>query len=113
MEIQHGTSQQNGEGASNAGKLFQPLAPKQFIDIIEHMNDGVVVLDKNWYYIYVNQKAARMLQRQNPSDLIGKHIWTEYPEGGGNRLSARPQRGRYSHFCADLCSRGCIGRDHQ
>ena len=59
------------------------LAPKQFIEIIEHMNDGLVVLDKDWHYIYVNQKAAIMLQRQKPSDLIGKHIWTEFPEGIG------------------------------
>lgn len=64
-------------------KLVPPLAPQQFVDIIEHINDGLVVLDKDWHYVYVNQKAAVMLQRERPSDLIGKHIWTEYPEGVG------------------------------
>lgn len=65
------------------GKPVRPLAPKQFIDIIEHINDGLVVLDKDWHYVYVNQKAAVMLQREKPGDLIGKHIWTEYPDGVG------------------------------
>lgn len=64
-------------------KHIRPLAPQQFVDIIEHISDGLVVLDKDWHYIYVNQKAAIMLQRHKPTDLIGKHIWTEYPEGVG------------------------------
>lgn len=64
-------------------KRVRPLAPKQFVEIIEYMNDGVVVLDQDWHYVYVNQKAAGMLQRKKPADLIGKHIWTEFPEGVG------------------------------
>jgi PAS domain S-box-containing protein len=67
----------------NRTDRVRPLAPKEFVSVIEHMNDGVVVLDKEWRYVYVNQKAAVLLQRQKPSDLIGKHIWTEYPEGVG------------------------------
>jgi PAS domain S-box-containing protein len=69
-------------------KRVRPLAPKQFVEIIEYMNDGVVVLDEDWHYVYVNQKAAAMLQRQKPSDLIGKHIWTEFPEGVGQPFHA-------------------------
>jgi PAS domain S-box-containing protein len=64
-------------------KRVRSLAPKQFIEIMEHMNDGLVVLDKDWHYVYVNQKAAVILQREKPSDLVGKHIWTEFPEGIG------------------------------
>jgi PAS domain S-box-containing protein len=59
---------------------------------MEHVNDGLVVLDKNWHYVYVNQKAAQMLQRQTPSDLIGKHIWTEFPEGVGQPFQAAYER---------------------
>jgi PAS domain S-box-containing protein len=64
-------------------KRVRSLAPQQFVDIMDHINDGLVVLDKDWHYVYLNQKAAALLQRQSPSDLIGKHIWTEYPEGTG------------------------------
>jgi PAS domain S-box-containing protein len=81
---------QNGS-TSNEGTLIpahfhrskpaRPLEPRELVHVIEHLNDGVVVLDKDWHYVYVNQKAAEMLQRKSPSDLIGKHIWTEYPEG--------------------------------
>jgi len=51
--------------------------------MIERVNDGFVALDSNWCYTYVNERAARMLQRENAEELIGKHIWTEYPEGVG------------------------------
>ena len=64
-------------------KRVRPLQPRQLFAVIEHINDGLVVLDKDWYYVFVNEKAAKMLQRNTPSDLIGKHIWTEYPEGVG------------------------------
>jgi PAS domain S-box-containing protein len=95
MKAQPNMKKQNNGGKSNSKKhsvreskptqvkRVRSLAPKQFVDIIEHISDGLVVLDKDWHYIYLNQKAAAMLQRQNPADLIGKHIWTEYPEGVG------------------------------
>jgi PAS domain S-box-containing protein len=95
MKAQHKTSQRINGGKSKSSKVkvhqskanrdkhVRPLAPAQFVDIIEHINDGLVVLDKDWYYVYANQRAAVMLKRQKPSDLIGKHIWTEYPEGVG------------------------------
>jgi PAS domain-containing protein len=47
-------------------KRIRPLAPKQFIDIIEHMKDGLVVLDKDWHYVYVNQKAANAPAQRPP-----------------------------------------------
>jgi PAS domain S-box-containing protein len=95
MKAQRKTSQRDNGGKSKSSKRsmreskssrekhIRPLAPRQFVDIVEHINDGLVVLDKDWHYVYVNQKAAVMLQRPKPSDLIGKHIWTEYPEGVG------------------------------
>jgi PAS domain S-box-containing protein len=51
--------------------------------ILERISDAVVALDADWNYVYVNQKAAELLGRSKPEDLIGRHIWTEYPEGIG------------------------------
>lgn len=51
--------------------------------VFERITDGVVALDKDWHYTYVNRRAALMLNRDKPEDLLGKHIWTEYPEGIG------------------------------
>ena len=54
-------------------------------DTLESMTDGFVSLDKNWHYTYVNRRAAEMFGR-TPEELIGKHIWTEFPEGIGQRF---------------------------
>ncbi len=52
------------------------------IDILENMNDAFVSLDRNWCYTYMNAKAGRIFGR-DPKEMIGKHIWTEFPEGVG------------------------------
>jgi PAS domain S-box-containing protein len=56
---------------------MQPLA-----NILDRVSDAFVALDKNWCYTYVNQQAASLFGRR-PEDLIGQHIWTEFPEGRG------------------------------
>jgi PAS domain S-box-containing protein len=50
--------------------------------VFERVSDAFVALDKDWRYTYVNAKAGEMFGRR-PEDLIGKHIWTEFPEGVG------------------------------
>ncbi|NRD22648.1 PAS domain S-box protein [Winogradskyella litoriviva] len=58
---------------------------KIFFDIestLNNISDGFISLDSNWYYTYINKKAADLLGR-TPESLIGKHIWTEFPEGIG------------------------------
>lgn len=51
-----------------------------FSNILERLSDGFVALDKNWNYVYVNRRAGEMFGRDH-KELIGKHIWTEFPEG--------------------------------
>ena len=51
-------------------------------NIVDRVTDGFVALDTNWRYTYVNRQAAFLFGRQ-PEDLIGKHIWTEFPDGIG------------------------------
>ncbi len=50
--------------------------------IVEAITDACFFLDRDWRYTYVNRKAGEIFGRQ-PQDLIGKHIWTEFPEGIG------------------------------
>jgi PAS domain S-box-containing protein len=64
---------------------------KWFTNILENMQDAFVALDRNWRYTYVNRKAAQMLNR-DPGALIGKHIWTEFPEGVGQRFHRAYER---------------------
>jgi PAS domain S-box-containing protein len=55
---------------------------REFETILERVTDSFVALDNDWRYTFVNQKAAQSFNRQ-PEDMIGKHIWTEFPEGIG------------------------------
>jgi PAS domain S-box-containing protein len=48
--------------------------------VIERVSDAFVALDNNWMYTYVNEKAGELLGRE-PKTLIGKNVWTEFPEG--------------------------------
>lgn len=50
--------------------------------VLERVSDAFVALDSDWRYTYVNEKAAQTFSR-SPEDLVGKHIWTEFPEGIG------------------------------
>lgn len=67
--------------ASEAARREAMKAYELLDKVFDRVNDGIVALDNNWCYTYVNARAARMLQREKPEDLIGKHIWTEYPQG--------------------------------
>jgi PAS domain S-box-containing protein len=61
------------------------------------MSDACVFLDRDFRYAYVNRKAGEIFRR-SPRSLVGKHIWTEFPEGVGQsfdlayQAAARTQR---------------------
>ena len=50
--------------------------------VLEATSDGFVALDGDWRYTYVNERAGEMFGR-TPASLLGKNIWTEFPEGVG------------------------------
>ncbi|MCX6287965.1 MAG: PAS domain S-box protein [Bacteroidetes bacterium] len=54
----------------------------KLINILETMTDAFVSLDTNWCYTYMNRRAGEIFGR-DPKTMIGKHIWTEFPEGVG------------------------------
>jgi len=59
--------------------------------VLEATSDAFVALDADWRYTYVNDHAARMVGRE-PASLIGKHIWTEFPEGVGQPFHREYER---------------------
>ncbi|OOG66070.1 bifunctional diguanylate cyclase/phosphodiesterase [Rhodanobacter sp. B04] len=48
--------------------------------IFDRITDAYVALDRDWRYTYLNAKACEFLGRP-AEELIGRHIWTEFPEG--------------------------------
>ncbi|MDD3721411.1 MAG: PAS domain S-box protein [Lutibacter sp.] len=59
-------------------------ATKAFLsNTLSSIKDGLVILDRESNYTYVNKKAADLLGK-NAKKLIGKHIWTGFPGKEGD-----------------------------
>src|ERR1044071_3819910 len=69
--------------------------------ILERVSDAFVALDKSWCYTYVNQHAAALFGRR-PEDLIGRHIWTEFPEGVGQPFHLAYERAMAEQVVLEL-----------
>lgn len=54
-------------------------AEKQLAEFYERVTDGFIAIDRNWCYTYVNRRAGELLGK-DPAYLIGKHVWTEFPQ---------------------------------
>lgn len=52
---------------------------KLLAEILERVADGFVALDREWNYTYVNAAAAEILGRP-ARELVGRHVWTVFPE---------------------------------
>jgi PAS domain S-box-containing protein len=57
-------------------------AERRVVHVLERVTDAFVALDTSWCYSYVSRKAAEFFGR-TPQQLLGRHIWTEFPEGVG------------------------------
>ncbi|SAK74257.1 response regulator receiver modulated diguanylate cyclase/phosphodiesterase [Caballeronia temeraria] len=47
--------------------------------LLDHITDGVMLLDRQWRFRNVNRTAARLFKRPS-AELIGREIWAEYPD---------------------------------
>lgn len=47
--------------------------------LLDHITDGVMLLDRQWKFRNVNRTAARLFKRPS-TELIGREIWAEYPD---------------------------------
>ncbi|MCJ7646937.1 PAS domain S-box protein [bacterium] len=54
------------------------ITAKEKEDILNSINDGFLVLDKNWIYTYFNKQGAKMVG-MSKKDLIGKCVWDIFP----------------------------------
>jgi PAS domain S-box-containing protein len=48
-------------------------------EILRSISDAFYSLDRNWQFTYVNDAAEKLLRRSR-SDLLGRNVWTEFPE---------------------------------
>jgi PAS domain S-box-containing protein len=60
-------------------------------NVLESTTDGLVVLDKQGRYTYVNEQAARIVA-STPADMIGKSQWEMFPEAANTRFGSEYRR---------------------
>ncbi len=48
-------------------------------NILENTTDGFYAVDQEWKFTYLNPEAERLLGRKR-ADLIGKELWSQFPE---------------------------------
>jgi PAS domain S-box-containing protein len=67
-------------------------AQEKITAILESITDGFTTVDHNWCFTYVNEEAARLLQK-NRQELIGKQVWQEaFPGAVGTALEQEFQQ---------------------
>jgi PAS domain S-box-containing protein len=63
---------------------------------LDRVSDGVVALDADFEYVYVNRRAEEILGRSE-SELLGEYVWDVFPAAAEtvvrDRLEAAVERG--------------------
>jgi PAS domain S-box-containing protein len=52
--------------------------------VLEATTDGIVSLDRNWNYTFLNTRAIQLLHR---NDLVGRNLWQEFPAAADSDFS--------------------------
>jgi len=72
-----------------ATALFLPGTQKIVYKMFDEMPDGIFAVDKSWRILYLNREAERVAM-QRREDVLGKHLWEEYPSLVGSEI--------YNHY---------------
>ncbi|MBQ4913362.1 PAS domain S-box protein [Maribacter sp. MMG018] len=51
----------------------------KYRELTERISDAYVAFDKDWNFVYINARAARIIDKK-PDDVLGKNMWEEFPE---------------------------------
>ncbi|WP_354636449.1 adenylate/guanylate cyclase domain-containing protein [Planktothricoides raciborskii] len=64
---------------------------RQVVELLEGMKDGFFALDRQWFFTYVNQAAAKIFQKQ-PEALLSKNISQVFPGLVGSTFERQYQQ---------------------
>ncbi|MGB3201496.1 MAG: PAS domain-containing protein, partial [Nodosilinea sp.] len=78
------TKAQQAEEETNASR-------DQLISILERINDGIIALDRDGCFTYINHRAAQMIGH-DPSEWLGQPIWRAFPDTVGQSFYDAFQR---------------------
>jgi PAS domain S-box-containing protein len=66
-------------------RLQRAGADEILLNALESMPDGFCTIDTNWNFTYINTSLAKIIG-ENPGDLIGKNLWTSFPEAVNSKF---------------------------
>ncbi len=69
--------------------------------ILDNLMDGLMILDREWCYCYVNAQAERMVGRSR-QDLLGKCVWDEFPFTIGTEVEQQLRRAAAGPLACDF-----------
>ncbi len=81
-------------------KSMETISPKTYAEILETINEGIRMLDKQWNIIYANQALCTLLGYDR-NELIGMSVFDLYPEKDRNKvknLYADRMKGQSSRY---------------
>ena len=58
----------------------ETITHSQPIDVINRITDGIISINADWCYVYINDAAASIFQI-DPHNMIGKSIWVDEQSG--------------------------------
>lgn len=58
--------------------LSDTRASERFSSVIESIQEGLIVINRDWQFVFINTEGQRLLRREE-TDLIGRGLWDEYP----------------------------------
>ena len=70
---------------------------KQISEIVESLNDGYTLLDKDWNYVYVNKKAVEFSGKSS-QELLGKNMWKMFPLPEDSEFFIAAQKSMNEHI---------------
>lgn len=77
--------------ARKAVELERNRLAAQTRAILESITDAFFALDEQWCFAYVNPAAESLLERSS-DELLGKNLWSEFPEAAGTRIEREYRR---------------------
>ncbi len=92
---------------SDNAKALQQATASRLEQVMESTTDGVVLLDRDWRFTYVNRYANEVIAPGK--DLAGMRFWDLFSEGVNGPLHGKYQRamehgeqGEFTEYCAPL-----------
>jgi len=55
---------------------------QRVVETLQSVTDACVAFDRQWRYVLVNDRAARLLDR-SPAELLGRTVWEVFPQARG------------------------------